>query len=76
MNKTKVRRYMMVRELITKLLDYRMDARVALFTPDPCRPDCRGVGFDIEGVDYKAGEAEIRFADWRDEVDKRERGEE
>lgn len=68
--------YMTVRELIHELLNCRMNARVALFTPDPCRPDCRGVGFDIEDVVFKAGEAEIRFTDWRDEVDKRERGEE
>ena len=42
--------YMTVRELIEKLLDCRMSARVTLFTPDPERPDCRGVGFDINEV--------------------------
>ena len=67
------RTYMTVKELIEKLLNCRMSARVALFTPDPQRPDCRGVAFDIEDVVFKAGEAEIRFTDWRDEVDKRER---
>jgi hypothetical protein len=51
-----------------------MDARVCLFTPDPERPDCKGVAFDIEDVVFHAGEAEIHFTDWRDEVDKRERG--
>lgn len=65
------RTYMTVRELIGELLNCQMNARVALFTPDPERPDCRGVGFDIESVDYRAGEAEIRFTDWRDEVDER-----
>jgi len=67
------RTYMTVKELIEKLLNCRMSARVTLFTPDPQRPDCRGVAFDIEDVVFKAGEAEIRFTDWRDEVDKRER---
>lgn len=69
------KRYMTVRELIHELLNCRMNARVTLFTPDPERPDCRGVAFDIEDVVFSAGEAEIRFTDWRDEVDKRERGE-
>lgn len=69
----KVRRYMTARELIGKLLDCQMDARVCLFTVDPERPDCKGVAFDIEDVVFRAGEAEIRFTDWRDEVDKRER---
>jgi hypothetical protein len=63
--------YMTVRELIEKLLDCRMSARVTLFTPDPERPDCRGVGFDINEVVFCGGEAEIRFTDWRDEVDER-----
>ena len=63
--------YMTVKELIHELLNCRMNARVTLFTPDPCRPDCRGVGFDIEDVVFKAGEAEIRFTDWRDEDDER-----
>ena len=67
------RTYMTVKELIEKLLDCRMSARVTLFTPDPQRPDCRGVAFDIEDVVFKAGEAELHFTDWRDEVDKRER---
>lgn len=67
------RTYMTVRELINKLLDFRMDARVCLFTVDPERPDCRGVAFDIEDVVLHAGEAEIQFTDWRDEVDKKER---
>ena len=65
------RTYMTVRELIGELLNCRMNARVALFTPDPCRPDCRGVAFDIDDVVFKAGEAEIRFTDWRDEADER-----
>lgn len=69
------RTYMTVKELIEKLLNCKMSARVTLFTPDPERPDCRGVAFDIEDVVFKAGEAEIRFTDWRDEVDKREREE-
>lgn len=63
--------YMTVKELIEKLLDCRMSARATLFTTDPERPDCRGVGFDIEDVVFKAGEAEIRFTDWRDEEDER-----
>ena len=63
--------YMTVRELIEKLLDCRMSARVTLFTSDPERPDCRGVAFDIDDVVFKAGEAEIRFTDWRDEDDER-----
>lgn len=65
---------MTVRELISKLLDFRMDERVCLFTVDPERLECRGVAFDIEDVISHAGEAEIQFTDWRDEVDKRERG--
>ncbi len=67
------RTYMTVKELIEKLLNCRMSARVTLFTPDPERPYCRGVAFDIEDVVFKAGEAELHFTDWRDEVDKRER---
>ena len=63
--------YMTVRELIHELLNCRMNARVCLFTPDPERPDCRGVAFDIDKVVFHGGEAEIRFKDWRDEVDER-----
>lgn len=70
----RVRTYMTVRELINKLLDFRMDERVCLFTVDPERSDCRGVAFDIDDVIYHAGEAEISFTDWRDDVDKRVRG--
>ena len=66
-----VRSYMTVRELINKLLDFRMDERVCLLTVDPERPDCRGVGFDINEVVFCGGEAEIRFTDWRDEADER-----
>ena len=62
---------MTVRELIHELLNCPMNARVVLFTPDPERPDCRGVGFDIKDVVFHAGEAEIRFTDWRDEDDER-----
>lgn len=65
------KRYMTVRELIHELLNCRMNARVTLFTPDPERPDCRGVGFDINEVVFCGGEAEIRFTDWRDEADER-----
>lgn len=64
---------MTVRELINLLLDCRMNARVTLFTRDPSRPECRGVGFRIDNVVSDSGGVEIQFTDWRDEVDKRER---
>lgn len=59
---------MIVKELISKLLEMPMDAEVFISDPTPFEDwhgRCNGYYFDIDDVKQNSDVVELRFTDWR-----------
>lgn len=59
---------MTVKELIIKLLDYKMDSEVSLSIDEPHQDEhgkIEGYVFDIDSIEYEYGAVMIKFNDYR-----------
>ena len=64
---------MIVKDLISKLLEMLMDAEVYISDPTPHEDEhgiCDGYYFDIDYIKQISNIVELRFTDWRNRNDK------
>lgn len=61
---------MIVKELISKLLETPMNAEVSIYDPTPHEDKygiCNGYCFDIDDIKQDSDVVKLRFTDWRKE---------
>lgn len=66
---------MIVKDLISKLLEMPMDAEVFISDPTPHEDEhgkCNGYCFGIDDVKQNSDVVELRFTDWRSQKEREE----